>query len=568
MSNEKTLADTPLEEKKDAVMGTLMDAADMQSKTDDQMQELLKKVQEHNNNGEYEQMIKVLETCMRLEPSNGYLVLLVAMAYRDDGKKIQAVHWFRKAFSEFGVAEAERELMQLYATGIAGPDCKKQAEEYFAAEEAKAEAEKKAEEERKETEKREENLAAIEELGPRKTELPESLVAKMHDLLEYEKTYLESIRNVKFQEVPEKKGFIFTNKKEIERIQKANLEKENQLKKYAEDHKQKIDELKEEKQKLGIQETLFFEYPFVTQSTNWYRNAEKGNDIYRYRRSVVHGDVYSSSVGSIDMRVFYSNYILGEMGFYLFDGDKQINADYPVGKNERLYFTDRYYSRRVRPFYLRDQYANNDGYIVLYCDREYMKDHADEWFSYFYLWDSQNKKGSEPKGNDCKDAKQSLKEYYECNTELTSKYIPIGENKKYRDFHEYVVKNSYEMIPMGGEEYKYVEECFAKKAMVVKHNDKIVAIILPKKKQKLIHIHSTTETYTGKDGKEGLIKHVNYVRRRFNEASWEYVTFTAMHSLACLYNSELPPFDVTEIKPEGLPDELWRMWIRLRTAKQ
>lgn len=77
-------------------------------------------IAQFHKQGQYEKVLELTEEAMKLEPSNGNLVLLMGLVNRDLGKNTQAVHWLRKAWDDYGMVEAKDELKRLCQTGTAG----------------------------------------------------------------------------------------------------------------------------------------------------------------------------------------------------------------------------------------------------------------------------------------------------------------------------------------------------------------------------------------------------------------------------------------------------------------
>ena len=125
------LLDSPEEQISTGSLGTLLDAEAAPEKQESKLDTVFAQIEELYKNGDYEQVLAATQEAMKQDPSNGNLVLLMGLVNRDMGKKIQAVHWLRKAVNDFGMAEAELELMKLYQSGVAGADMKKKAEAYF-----------------------------------------------------------------------------------------------------------------------------------------------------------------------------------------------------------------------------------------------------------------------------------------------------------------------------------------------------------------------------------------------------------------------------------------------------
>ena len=133
MAKDKNiLLDSPEEQVTEGSLGTLLDAEAAPEKQESKQDSMFAEMQKFYKNGDFAQVLALAEEAMKLDPSNGNLVLLMGLVNRDMGKKIQAVHWLKKALNDFGMTEAEVPLMELYQSGVAGADMKKKAEEYFA----------------------------------------------------------------------------------------------------------------------------------------------------------------------------------------------------------------------------------------------------------------------------------------------------------------------------------------------------------------------------------------------------------------------------------------------------
>ncbi|MBQ7796981.1 MAG: hypothetical protein IJ374_10545 [Lachnospiraceae bacterium] len=185
--DKNVLLDSPEERVTNGSLGTLLDAADVQDKKVEKLDAMFDQMQEFYQKGEYEQVLKITEEAMKLDPSNGNLVLLMGLVNRDMGKKIQAVHWLRKALNDFGMAEAEISLMELYQSGIAGADYKKKAEEYFAktGNAAPAAEVKAAKEEAKPTGSAVQPKATVHKAETKPEEKPVAVAKKEKDLCTY-----------------------------------------------------------------------------------------------------------------------------------------------------------------------------------------------------------------------------------------------------------------------------------------------------------------------------------------------------------------------------------------------
>lgn len=544
---------------------TLIDTIDLDETQDNHLQELLLKVREQNQNGDYEQMAITLETCVKIEPDNGKLVLLLARACRDSGKKIQAVRWFRKLISEFGMVEAEQELMELYKSGIAGEEYKTKAEEYF----AEIEKAKKAEATEEDNEK------FFQEFAPKKEVYSEKLLEKMEALLEYEENYyIDRMKQLEPEHVPEKRGFIFTNKREIERIEKENANKAAEKKALEEKYQSMLKELEEEKKACGIKSKLFFEYPIVRKHIRTFfsslRYGSKGYSLYGFGNNKLQ-EFYLNHQGYAGNYSFVEDTLFtGELNFEIFDQKqnmKLVDKEYPRGENECLYLVGNIGSR-VGGFDFVKRMLKDERLIHLYCDWNYLKEHSSEKMSVRYLWDREYRFC--PSNSNCKTLVENLATYHMCEHNLTDVLYNIKEGNAYSNIRDVFVKDAkiWENQCFQGSigEYDFGEYRYKKKALIMSHEydggRKIVAILVPREAADVVVIKGDYVKHPDPSCTEGYVLRVNAIERE-EGVCWKYYVGTTIHHSARTFLKNIP-LDLTEEKPEGLPDDLWRFWFRQR----
>ena len=95
-------------------------------------EELVMKAKYCMEAGAYEKAVAVYEEARSMDPAKeAEIVIPLAKACRECGKEFDAIHWFRIAINEYGKKEYEKELMQLYQTGVVGIELKEKADKYF-----------------------------------------------------------------------------------------------------------------------------------------------------------------------------------------------------------------------------------------------------------------------------------------------------------------------------------------------------------------------------------------------------------------------------------------------------
>ena len=115
MNNEHTLLDAVLNDEK----GQSFD-------------ELMMKAKYCVEAGAYEKAVAIYEEVRSMDPAKeSEIAVPLAQACRKCGKEFDAIHWFRLAIDTYGKKEYEKDLMQLYQTGVVGTELKEKADKYF-----------------------------------------------------------------------------------------------------------------------------------------------------------------------------------------------------------------------------------------------------------------------------------------------------------------------------------------------------------------------------------------------------------------------------------------------------
>ena len=105
-----------------------------------------------------------------------------------------------------------------------------------------------------------------------------------------------------------------------------------------------------------------------------------------------------------------------------------------------------------------------------------------------------------------------------------------------------------------------------KKAFVIMHNNKIIAIVLPKKSADVVKVHANLCKVWDENDHLWYFNKVESIRRE-SGTNWEYYVATTLDYIAFKLGNKLAPVDITEKKPDGLPGDLWRLWLRFRYAQ-
>lgn len=555
MSSENRLFDAPVHEPLEM---TLLSEADVSISENDQFTAL---VNQGNVYLESKEFIKAAE-CFEMARKSDVvreteLLDGLAKAYIGCKDVIRAMYWLECASEEFGKEKYEHDLMTLYQTGAAGSDLKEEAEKYFIAF-AKAEKKKKAEERRK---------ALQNYFGPEKPDYPQSFIDKMKQLIEFERTLPYKLRDIN-KELKDAKG-----------AKEEKLKKEREL--LNERHELLLNECKAEK--CHAEQEFFFEYPVSRENRySAVKNYRKsgGHSLYAfgaenaqpfYLNDEGYDTIYDSSLHAEKVDGHYchvpSTYLAGEKDFFYFDEKNRKgyikDKDYDVTDAE-LFVSDYFRGDLVAKLdFLKQFLVDDDRFITLYCDWDYMKAHADEKYDMTYLWDTDTLL-VDPY-SDHRDKSENLLAYYNAARDLTELYLPIGEDKKFKNMKEYVIEWSLDSQGNCTDESCY-DLRYMKKAFLIMHNDKIIAIVLQKKSADVIKLHANKCAVRDENNQVRYFNRVESIRRE-SGTNWEYYVATTMDYIAFKLGHQLKPVDLTEAKPEGLPGDLWRLWIRFRYAQ-
>ncbi len=525
-----------------------------------------------NYNGEtesgqpnYEKAAEYFEKARREDVTKeAEFLLSMARAYRECGKSIHAIHWFKRAISDYGMNEAEPELMKLYQTGVVGKELKEKADKYIATVE------------KADKEQRINNL--LEEYEKNKVDYPESFLSDLNYLLAFEKEYVELINSTKPLRVPPlKKGLFGGNKREIEKIQAKNKEYEEVRKSQAELYEDDKKRALEEKEALGIKGKLFFEYPLLTENArNCVRLFRKDLDVlgtsknyslYSFgNKQALEFYLYDEGY---DVREFHGacTYEAGELFLFMADENgKLITKDNLDGNNIRLYTCPaNSYTPRVATFNYVKKLLVDTRFILLHRDWEYFKEHRDEKYTLKYLWDYDYRIVDRYRTSLSVD--ESLKNYYMGSKDLTDCYADLAENYQ-NSMRKYFSDNNMKNIA-GADDGEPYDERYMKKALLVYAGDRIVAVAIPRKEADVILVHGNLRKINLDINDEEYTRFTEVESITLEKGTkWEYYLATTIHYLAVYQAKQLKPVDGTEIKPEGIPDKLWRLWLRARYANQ
>lgn len=555
MNSENILLDAPGHESPEV---TLLDKKD--TAVSGEFDTLLEQGNTYLKEQEYAKAAECFEKARKTDITRENEVLdSLAKAYVGCEDAIRAMYWLECASEELGKEGYEHDLMTLYQTGVAGSELKEEAENYFVIV-AKEEKKREAEERRK---------SLKDYYGPEKPDYPRSFTDKLRELIEFERTLPYKIRDIN-------KELKDANGKKEEKL-KTDLELLNKK------HESLLNECKAEKEKCHAEQNFFFEYPMSIEnrysSVKKYRKS-KGHCLYGfgsedalpfYLNDEGYDTIYDTSLhaAKIDGKYCHvpTTYLTGEKDFFFFD-EKNVKGyikdkDYDV-KDAELFISDYFRNNLVAKLGFLKQFLVGDSrFITLYCDWDYMKEHADEKYEMAYLWDTDVLYVNSY--SDYCDKLESLQTYYDAAKDLTDLYLPIGEDKTFKDMKEYVIAWSFDSQSMCTDVDCY-DMRYMKKAFLILHNNKIIAIVLPKQSADVIKIHARKCTVRDENYQLRTYNRVESIRREAG-TNWEYYVATTMDYIAFKLGNRLKPVDLTEAKPEGLPGDLWRLWIRFRYAQ-
>lgn len=544
----------------------------------------VKQADEFWENQEFKEAAICYEEARRSDLSReSELFEILARTYLRCGDSIRAIYWFECAAEEFGMDDYRQDLMELYQTGVVGKELKDKADQYF-------EDLKKTEEER-EREKR--RAAILKDITHEKAEYPEKLVAKMKKLIEFERTYVYKLRDFDRDE----RGA------DGETLKKIKRDRQNLNKRYEE----LLDECRKEKVNCNVRQDFFFEYPLLKGPRGrvvdsfrkdggyslYWANEEKPKSFYMKEQGydiIYNSSLHAKEFRGLDLDHIYYNHnhwdtgrdmdveryvhvpatkIGGELEFSFLDeknGTQCIKDVQQDVSNAKLCLSRDFYRKPlIAGIEYFKRFLINNKSIILYCDWEYLKEHLEEnmeeSYEIAYLWDSDILYVENYDDNLA--PLVSLDHYCLASKVLTEIGLPVGEKRYFKDMKEYIMKWGPNYTYECKEEY-CADYRFMKKASIIMHGEKIIAILLPKESSEVIKVHAGSLQIV--DGKYTEYKRKVSSIRLEPGANWEYFVATTMDALAFQFKDKLPVFDITEQKPEGLPADLWRLWVRFRYA--
>ena len=418
-----------------------------------------------------------------------------------------------------------------------------------------------------------ENLL-LEELKKKKyLNCSDEMLKKMYELVEFEKGWWWKC-NRKPKRVPDKKGFIFTNKKEIEQVRQENaaLLRDQEIGK--EKYPAMLADLMKEKEKNHITEKLFFQAPLEKDINEFeigrFRNNE-ASSLYGFGKTQndISDLAYSIGAGRTGLKDMVT-LLFGEAFLYIYDRNHNfICGKNPKGEGEQLYFDSLNYTSAKCKYEDFMQVLVDQEYMCLYSDLELIEENQGKEFEVQYIWDFENKAIygydnivalRDEKG--WKSADENIEAYFSNAKKMTDFYVKTCEGvASYRD---YVVK-------WPNEEYCHtdVEGCcyeifVRKKALVFSYEGNIAAIMIPKVETEVLNIRGDKKAFisttTEKYNKHYCIKEII----SNPGTNWEHYVATTMHYAAYTLKNKMKPMDLRERKPDELSNKLWRLWIRMR----
>lgn len=420
-----------------------------------------------------------------------------------------------------------------------------------------------------------ENLV-LEELEKRKyIQCSEQMLNKMQELVNFEKTWWWKSKKTP-KRVPEKKGIIFTNKKEIEKIKQENAVLLREQTEGKEKYAQMLADLMKEKQENHVTEQLFFESPLLTCSNDAEIHHLKtcGEALYGYGKTENRISDFAYSVGAgrtgkVDM----ITYLSGEAWLYIYDKEHNfICYKNPKGNGERLYFDGMNYESAKCKYEDMLTALCDQEYLCLYSDLELLKNSQEKQFELQYIWDFRNqaiyssekiKELYDEQG--WKDADENIEAYFSNAKKMTDFYVKTCEGvMSYRDRVVNWPNEKY----CGDNERGCCYEIFArKKALVFSCDNHIAAILIPKEETEVLNIRGNSMPFTSTT-KDEYQQHY-CIKEIFNNpgTNWEFYAASTMHYVAYQLKDKMKPMNLRERKPEGMPDSMWRLWIRMRFDK-
>lgn len=513
-----------------------------------------------NDGPAYQKAARCYEDAYTQNPENGGRIApLVAKVYAAAGDLLKAIHWYKIAINDYNITDCEDDLWKLYLTGIAGSELKQKAELRFGIKpEKQPVGESKPE-------------AAAQTAVSLQQHYPEEFAGKLKLLAELIRQYKWYHPGKEPQPIPEKKGFIFTNQREINRIKRENEENARDYQALGDRIRKLSDEVLEEKKKLGITGKLFFEYDLDVK-------------IDTHRWSIfcpINGDVNKQEEFTGFYCYHYAIHAAGEMKMAYYDEagtfvspDRYEQGDYGT---LRLY-TDGFWGwHSIKQRFLREALESKDLF-PLYYDEELLHSNPDEKVYRRYIWGIGRyiTKGDELELGQDVSAEKLYEAYYRYNPSLT-KLIDrdaddyVSRARKTRQIRELTTailpeKTAAENLAVRDLKSVHAGQklCLKKLAIAYYVGDQIALIVMCRQQPDELNVEfvfDAPEYPALRENPSG--RRIYRIEQKRGEDWEDYVTMT-MAGIARLFKKNLRPFDGTELKPDALSDELWGYWLRRR----
>ncbi len=334
------------------------------------------------------------------------------------------------------------------------------------------------------------------------------------------------------------------------------------------------EELRAEKAAGKIDGKFFFEYPdtFGKTTRQYILDKKKpgGFSIYRFGNTKEE-NYFSPEQGYKGIGSHWSETGRdSELNLVIWDKGKLVNKEYPEGKNETLYM-DGHKSNRWISWKFLCQLLSDKLYLPLYCDREYLKNHQNEKYTIEYIMDTELRYAPLPEK--AQSVEEMIMSLYLGMPELTEAFFALKKGgNKYKKFRDVFVneikevngdKDGKDTIKFESDHKLYSHMRYMKRGIVVWHAKKIIAILIPKRSANI-------NVVCGPHVERRINDKYVYLRKVDGLGiepgpNWEYYVATTIDYIATNLTQYLSVgMDVAEQKPEGLPDDLWSLWIRMR----
>ncbi len=259
-----------------------------------------------------------------------------------------------------------------------------------------------------------------------------------------------------------------------------------------------------------------------------------------------------------------------ELNFLVCNGNEIVNSVSEENAKSQMYLVGYKYDRLFTVEHLC-KLMKGDDFFVLYSDREYIKNNMEDMYTAQYIWndrltyvDRQLPKRS------FQEVKNNI---FEGSPILAEAFFDLRGDNKCRAFWKALESEArgMEALPYSTDQQREYErnhnfeseDRFMKMGLIIWHNQKIVAILIPYAVANIIRISGPMVSLKI-DGKAMNARKVEAVVIE-QGPNWEYYVATTIDYIARSLLLDLSkPIDVTEQKPEELTDELWSLWVRLR----